>query len=156
MKISLKLISVTASACLAAMTAAHAEYYLVYPATVVTGCCNTCASPCSPCATCRCDSCMSTCHTSAVYYEKRLYHDSWRDKENRRSHYTIDTFEPVYLIDSCRTTQYYGNKRGYVTINYSSSPRHPHYVSTANDPYDPDMATADDEIMTDSDMNNQY
>lgn len=41
-------------------------------------------------------------------------------------------------------------------MRYDRGPRHHHYVNTANSAYNPDMTTGDDEIMTDSDMNNQY
>lgn len=153
MKISLKFIVATVCGYLALTASAKAEYYLVYPATV--NCCTTYTSTCSPCATYRCTTCLNGCHKS-VYTTTRVYRDSWRGHDNKRSHYTIDVVEPIYVIDSCRTTQYDGNKHNYVTMNYGSGPRHPHYVSTANDPYNPDMTTADDEVMVDSDMNNQY
>lgn len=154
MKISLKFVSAVACTYFALSASANAEYYIVYPATV--SCCTTCTSSCSPCATCRCTTCINGCHKN-IYTTKRIYHDSWRDHDNKRSHYSIDAIEPVYVIDSCRTTQYSGSKRSYVSVNYYTfGPRHPHYVSTANDPYDPDMTTADDEVMVDSDMNNQY
>lgn len=153
MKISLRYITLGVCGYLSLMTTAQAEYYLVYPATL--SCCTTCTSACSPCASCRCSTCLDGCH-KRVYTSKRIYHDSWRDHDNRRSHYTIDAIEPVYVVNSCQTTQYQGNKRPYVTMNASGGPRHPHYVNTANDPYDPDMTTADDEVMVDSDMNNQY
>lgn len=151
MKISLKFISLVTGFYLIAVTGAHAEYYLVSSGTT-SACNNTCATPCSPCATYRCNTCVTTCY----FTEKRLYHDSWRDHKNRRSHYTIDAVETncpgLYGV-----SQSYGTHRDYVTMQYYTvRPRHPHYVSTANDPYNPDMTTADDEVMVDSDMNNQY
>lgn len=153
MKISLKCTIAALCGYLALLTSAHAEYYLVYPATI--GCCNTCTTSCSPCATCRCTSCFDGCH-ERIKTTKRVYQDSWRDHDNRRSHYTIDAIEPMYVYDSCQATHFKSSKHNYVTMNYSGGPRHPHYVNTANDPYDPDMTTADDEVMVDSDMNNQY
>ncbi len=129
-------------------TSANAEYYLVYPDSMAT-----CASGC------RAVTCHSTCCSGIAMVLH--YRDTWRSHNSGKlNRYRIEQISDASCVtSSCctmRPVRRSSHEGEIVRMRYDSGPARAHYVNTAIDPYYPDMATGDDEIMTDSDMNNQY
>lgn len=115
---------------------AEAEYYEVFPADQnESDCC----------------CCQSTRNAT------QLYHGSWRSKvSDKRNSYRVEYLSGSFntcIETFCPQKKQCGKE--IVSFRFNSHPRG-RFVNPANLKYDPDTTTGDDEIMRDSNTNNQY